>query len=159
LTLLFKTRFVVATAVAVAAVALGFFCGELSDPHDALAGRIRELRLDPNTVPPEVLTALPHVGASLVDRWVRAREERAFHSLEDARARVRGLGPATLSQIGPYFEFPDGGRPEMSGSASHETDRPAAKPQTGRRQRPASRKAEPVGQPRLAVSLAPGGES
>ena len=70
--------------------------------------RCRSLRLDPNTVPPEVLAALPHVGSGLVDRWVKAREERPFRSLEDARARVRGLGPATLDQIAPYFDFPDG---------------------------------------------------
>jgi hypothetical protein len=159
LTLLFKSRFVVAAAVAVAALALGFFAEEARNPQDDSAGGIRELRLDPNTVPPEVLTALPHVGASLVGRWVTAREERAFHSLEDARARVRGLGPATLGQIAPYFEFPDGGTPEMSGSASQKTDRPAAKRRIVRRQKPAPRKAEAVGQPRLAASLAPSGES
>ena len=79
----------------------GVFAGESSDSRGVAAGWESELRLDPNTVPPEVLTALPHVGASLVDRWIKAREERPFDSLEDARVRVRGLGAATLGQIAP----------------------------------------------------------
>jgi Type II secretion system (T2SS), protein K len=159
LVLLFKTRFVVAAAVGVASVALGFFAGDSRDHGAVAAGRIRELRLDPNTVPPEVLTALPHVGASLVDRWVKAREERAFRSLDDARARVRGLGAVTLGQIAPYFDFPEAGGREVARSSSLKTDRPAAKQRSAPRQKPASRKAEPIGQPRLAVSLAPSGES
>jgi hypothetical protein len=147
--LLVKSRFVLGTTVAVAAIALGFFAGE---PGGAEAAKARELRLDPNTVPPEVLTALPHVGASLVDRWVKAREERPFRSLEDARARVRGLGVATLGQIAPFFEFPEGGRIDAAGSASRETVRTTAKRRTVRRQRQASGKADRVGQPRLAAS-------
>ena len=106
-------------------------------------------------MPPEVLTALPHVGASLVDRWVKAREERPFRSLEDARARVRGLGVATLGQIAPYFEFPDGGQARSAGAASQKTDRPAAKRRIARRQKSAPGKAEAIAQPRLAASLAP----
>jgi Helix-hairpin-helix motif len=149
LVLLVKTRFVVGAAVAVAAIALGFLAGESGG---VASGRARALKLDPNTVPPEVLTALPHVGASLVDRWVKAREERPFRSLDDARARVRGLGVATLGQIAPFFEFPEGGRVDVGRSASQKTVRTAAKRRTVRRQKPASGKAVGVGQPRLAAS-------
>jgi hypothetical protein len=152
LILLVKARFVVAAAVAVAAVVLGFFAGDSRDPRDVGAGKFEALRLDPNTVPPEVLTALPHVGASLVDRWVKAREERPFRSLDDARARVRGLGVATLGQIAPYFDFAEGGTIEVAGAASRNADRPAAKRGTARRRKSAPSKAETVAQPRLAAS-------
>jgi DNA uptake protein ComE-like DNA-binding protein len=152
LVLLVKARFVVAAAVAVAAVALGFFAGDSRDTRDAASTRLEELRLDPNTVPPEVLTALPHVGASLVDRWVKAREERPFRSLEDARARVRGLGVATLGQIAPYFEFPEAGRIDVAGATSQKTGLPAAKRRIARKQKSAPGKAEVGGQARLAAS-------
>jgi Type II secretion system (T2SS), protein K len=155
LVLLEKGRFVVAAVVALAAVALGFVAGE---SRDVAPGRFRELRLDPNTVPPQVLTALPHVGSSLVDRWVKAREERPFRSLEDARARVRGLGAATIGQITPYFEFPEGGGLEASRPARQKTVRAAAKRRTVRRPQSAPGKAEAVGQPRLAATLAPVGD-
>jgi Helix-hairpin-helix motif len=151
LVLVVKARFVVAATVAVAAVVLGFFAGDSRDPRDAGTGRLEELRLDPNTAPPEVLTALPHVGASLVDRWVTAREERPFRSLEDARARVRGLGVATLGQIAPYFEFPEASILEVAGVTSRKTDRPAAKRQIARKQKSAPGKADAVGPPRLAA--------
>ena len=73
--MLIKSRFVVAGLVAVAAVVIGFSAEE---SRDVVPRKARALRLDPNTVPPEVLTALPHVGPSLVNRWVTAREERPF---------------------------------------------------------------------------------
>jgi hypothetical protein len=152
LVLLVKARFVVAAAVAAAAVGLGFFAGDSRGSRDEGAGRLAELRLDPNTVPPEVLTALPHVGASLVDRWVKAREERPFRSLEDAQARVRGLGVATLGQIAPYFDFAEGGTIEVAGARSQKANRPAAKRGTARRRKSARSEAEAVAQPRLAAS-------
>jgi DNA uptake protein ComE-like DNA-binding protein len=152
LVLLVKARFVVAAAVVVAAIALGVFAGESRDSQDVSTGRLQALRLDPNTVPPEVLTALPHVGASLVDRWVKAREERPFRSREDARARVRGLGVATLGQISPYFEFPDEGRTEVAIAPIQKTGRPAAKRRAPRKQKSAPGTAGTVGQPRLAAS-------
>jgi Type II secretion system (T2SS), protein K len=150
--LLIRARLVVGATVAAAAVGLGLSASELRDSRDSGAARLEELRLDPNTVPPEVLTALPHVGASLVDRWIKAREERPFRSLEDARARVRGLGVATLGQIAPYFEFPDPGRIELAGAASQKTDRPSAKRRIARKQKSAPGVAETAGQPRLAAS-------
>jgi competence protein ComEA len=63
------------------------------------------LVVDANTAPARVLTALPHVGPTLVRAWVAARADRPFTSPEDAQSRVRGLGPATLAQIAPYLRF------------------------------------------------------
>jgi hypothetical protein len=63
------------------------------------------LVVDANTAPARVLTALPHVGPTLVRAWVAARADRPFSSPEDAQSRVRGLGPATIGQIAPYLRF------------------------------------------------------
>jgi len=99
-----------------------------------------------------VLAALPHVGSALVDRWVKAREERPFRSLQDARMRVRGLGAATIEQIGPYFDFPQGEEFMPTRVASHTSDRPATKPRTNRRKTSgAAAAARAARQPRLAA--------
>jgi hypothetical protein len=150
--LLVRARFVLAAAVAVAAVGLGFSVGESKDARDLAVRNVRELRLDPNTVPPEVLTALPHVGAGLVDRWVKAREERPFRSPEDARARVRGLGVATLAQIAPYFEFPESGRLTVT-TPSARPVRPASRSRIARRQKSGTGDAATSRQPRLAAQF------
>lgn len=63
------------------------------------------LKLDPNTAPPEILTALPGIGPGLVKHWVEEREKRPFRSLDDLERRVRGIGPATLARIAPYLEI------------------------------------------------------
>ena len=63
------------------------------------------LALDVNTAPPQVLTALPHVGRALASRLVEARNERPFASLEDIGDRVRGVGPVTLARLAPYLRF------------------------------------------------------
>ena len=121
------------------------------DPRPAAVAKPPGLRLDPNTVPPEVLTALPHVGSALVDRWVKAREERPFRSLEDAQARVAGSGAATLAQIAPYFEDPEGRRlstklrePKTAGR------RQSYEPRSGKNQ--VRRRRQRRNQPRLAAS-------
>jgi Helix-hairpin-helix motif len=64
-----------------------------------------ELVLDPNTATPEALSALPHLGPTLAHRIADARADGPFRSLEDVRARVRGIGPATLAQIAPYLRI------------------------------------------------------
>jgi competence protein ComEA len=66
---------------------------------------VSELKLDPNRATAEALTALPHIGPTLARRIVEARADGPFRSPEDLRARVRGIGPATLAQIQPYLRI------------------------------------------------------
>jgi hypothetical protein len=148
---LVKARFVLAAMVIAAALGLGFGGRGLEESRRVAGATVPELRLDANTVPPEVLTALPHLGSALVDRWVKAREERPFRSLEDARARVRGLGAATLAQIAPYFEDPEGQRPSAKPFVSRRASRPSAKLRTALRKKSGSTKKSATRQPRLAA--------
>jgi competence protein ComEA len=92
-----------------------------------------ELVIDPNTAPARVLTALPHVGPALIREWIAAREDRPFTSLEDARDRVRGLGPATLAQLAPYLRLEPSSQADASRIASSGPDRPAGKSRSTRR--------------------------
>ena len=69
------------------------------------------LVLDPNTAPPAVLGALPHVGPSLVRKLVEQREVRPFSSIEDMRRRVRGLGPATMARLALHLRIAHGRDP------------------------------------------------
>src|SRR4051812_1149008 len=66
------------------------------------------LVLDPNTAPPAVLGALPHVGPSLVKKLVEQRELRPFASIADMRRRVRGLGPVTMARLAPHLRIASG---------------------------------------------------
>jgi competence protein ComEA len=66
------------------------------------------LVIDPNTAPPVVLGALPHVGPSMVRKLVEQRELRPFASMEDMRRRVRGLGPATMARLAPHLQISPG---------------------------------------------------
>jgi hypothetical protein len=63
------------------------------------------LIVDPNTVPAQVFTALPHVGPALARGLDAARRERPLESLRDARQRVSGLGPASIKQMAPYLRL------------------------------------------------------
>jgi DNA uptake protein ComE-like DNA-binding protein len=148
---LVKGRFVALAAVVTAALGLGFGGGGGEESPEAAVAELPGLRLDPNTVPPQVLTALPHVGSSLVDRWVKAREERPFRSLEDARARVRGLGAATIEQIAPFVDFPEVRRQDSKSIASRKAARPPAKLRTASRKKSGSTNKPSATQPaRLA---------
>lgn len=158
LILMFRARFVLAAAAVLAAIPFGFSRTLDQDFPDASVANALDLRLDPNKVPPEVLTALPHVGTSLVDRWVKAREEHPFRTEADAQARVRGLGSATFEQISPYFKFPVGEQLSVKEPARLATDRPPPKPRTARRQKSAPAKAVAKEQPQLAAFRAPNGE-
>ncbi len=99
------TRRFLAAAVFAAALGLGIANRWVAPAPAKESLRPPELHLDPNTAPPEVLAALPHVGPKLVREWVKARAEGRFVSLEDAQSRVMGLGPATLGQVAPYLAF------------------------------------------------------
>jgi Helix-hairpin-helix motif len=158
LVLMVRARFILAAAALLAVLPFAFSRAIDGEAPDATVANAMQLRLDPNTVPPEVLTALPHVGTSLVDRWVKAREERPFRTEADARARVRGLGSATFEQISPFFKFPVGEQLSLREPARPKTDRPPPKPKTARRQRSAPAKAVGNQQPHLAAFATPNAE-
>ena len=63
------------------------------------------LSVDANTVPAEVLGALPGLGPVLAGRIVEARESVPFRSMEDLDRRVKGIGPAKVAAIRPYLRF------------------------------------------------------
>jgi competence protein ComEA len=63
------------------------------------------LVVDPNTAPPAVLAALPHLGPAMIKRIVAARERTPFQSLDDLNARVRGIGPATFGSLSPFLQL------------------------------------------------------
>jgi competence protein ComEA len=85
---------------ALALIALGG--GDASRRPAAPAPR---LVVDPNTAPPAVLAALPHLGPAMVKRIVAARENAPLQSLDDLDSRVRGVGPATLASLRPFLQF------------------------------------------------------
>src|SRR5262245_43038048 len=64
-----------------------------------------DLVLDVNKASPQALASLPHIGPTLARRIADARADGPFRSREDLRARVRGIGPATLAQIAPYLRI------------------------------------------------------
>ncbi len=66
--------------------------------------------LDPSTATAESLAGLPRIGPTLARRIVEAQADGPFRSPEDLRARVRGIGPATLARIEPYLRFEAGSR-------------------------------------------------
>ena len=61
--------------------------------------------VDPNTAPPAVLGALPHLGPAMVKRIIAAREKSPLRSLDDLDTRVRGIGPATVESLSPFLQF------------------------------------------------------
>jgi competence protein ComEA len=63
------------------------------------------LVVDPNTVSPQVLKALPRLGPALVSRIISARNEAPFRSIEDLDARVAGVGPATINALRPHLRI------------------------------------------------------
>ena len=94
-------------ALAISA-AIGLMLGRADRPRPTSAKpglEVSELKLDPNRATAEALTALPHIGPTLARRIVEARADGPFRSPEDIRARVRGIGPATLAQIQPYLRI------------------------------------------------------
>ena len=136
------TRRVLAAMVFAAALMLGIASRSAVPPVGKENLRPPELRLDPNTAPPEVLAALPHVGPKLVREWVKARSEGRFISLEDAQSRVMGLGPATLDQVAPYLAFESTGRESPQMLAGVTVNPLARKPKATRRRK--SRAVAPV---------------
>lgn len=67
------------------------------------------LVVDPNVAPQEVLSALPRLGPARAKAILEARQESPFVSAEDFDRRVRGVGPATMTEIRPYLRFENTG--------------------------------------------------
>ncbi len=101
------------------------------------------LEVDLNTAPAHVLSTLPHVGTALVDRVVAIRRQRPLASLADARARVPGIGPATIAQLAPHLKID----PTQAQTAPTLASTTAAKP-------PRTRRARTGRGPRLETALA-----
>jgi competence protein ComEA len=91
---------IVGTLAAVALIVLG-----AGDAAHRPVPPAPHLVVDPNTAPPAVLAALPHLGPAMVKRIVAARERTPFQSLDDFDTRVRGIGPVTLDALSPFFQF------------------------------------------------------
>jgi competence protein ComEA len=94
-------------AVLAVLAAVGMFLGSPEPPSAGVPkpSTPADLVLDPNTASAQALEALPHLGPTLARRIAEARADGPFRSLEDVRARVRGIGPATLAQIAPYLRI------------------------------------------------------
>jgi competence protein ComEA len=70
------------------------------------------LLVDANTVPLEVLGALPGLGPALSRRIVEARDQSPFRSLDDLDHRVKGIGPAKAEAIRPFLSFASASVPQ-----------------------------------------------
>ena len=100
-------------AVLAVSAAIAMFLGSPGGPRAAVPKLVAsvahvkrtDLVLDPNTASPQALEALPHVGPTLARRIAEARADGPFRSLDDVRARVRGIGPVTLARIAPYLKI------------------------------------------------------
>jgi hypothetical protein len=100
-----EARALLALIVVVVAIGLLAICPDAARPSSKTLVAVPNLVLDANSAPPQVIQALPALGPTLASRWVAARKERPFVSLEDARRRVRGLGPVSARQITGYLTF------------------------------------------------------
>ncbi|HZL36575.1 MAG TPA: helix-hairpin-helix domain-containing protein [Tepidisphaeraceae bacterium] len=88
----------------------------IDDPQPDVAARAGELadKLDPNTADWQELAAIPNLGQKKAKAIVAFREQwltqhpgnPPFHSPQDLR-QVKGIGPATASNMMPYLIFPN----------------------------------------------------
>jgi len=86
----------------------------ISDPQPAWPARASELedRIDPNVADWQTLAALPVIGEKRARQIVAFREQylagnpgrRPFQQPQDL-LRIKGIGPAMLTQIEPYLNF------------------------------------------------------
>jgi competence protein ComEA len=147
-------RGVLAGAVILAAMGLALASRGVQSSSGEAFARAPELVIDPNTAPARVLTALPHLGPTLVGHWVAARDAGPFSSLADAQRRVRGLGPATLAQIAPYLRFEPSSQSGAEDLADSHFARPVGKPRSTPRKPTRSRTTRPTpksSRPRLVA--------
>lgn len=87
----------------------------LPEGYDAPSPRAAELadRIDPNTADWQMLAAIPSLGEKRAHLIVAYRDSAiaggrgpiVFHMASDL-TRIRGIGPATASNLEPYLLFP-----------------------------------------------------
>jgi len=81
-------------------------------PHPARESELRD-RIDPNTADWPTLAALPTIGEKRAKEIIGYREKQraadpnrvVFRRLEDLM-QIKGVGPATISNLAPYLIFP-----------------------------------------------------
>src|SRR5271166_1643478 len=100
-----RARALLAFVVLISGVVLRMASDSLGTGLQRTCRVVPVLVIDPNTAPPSVLEALPHMGPSLVKQLIEQREIRPFRSISDLRRRVRGLGPATLARLAPHLRI------------------------------------------------------
>ena len=86
-------------------------CAGDPGPPRALSGRERHLLglpIDLNAAGPEDLAVVPGLTSRLAAEVVSDRERRGPFPSVDALLRVRGVGPARLSQARPFLEVHSG---------------------------------------------------
>ena len=114
-----QRRVLIAFLIVLLAVCAGrYACNHafIDNPQPDIPARARDLadRLDPNTAPWQELAAIPTIGekkgraiAAYRQRWIRENPRiPAFGGPQDLR-NVKGIGPATVSNMLPFLRFPD----------------------------------------------------
>ncbi|HWE02815.1 MAG TPA: helix-hairpin-helix domain-containing protein [Tepidisphaeraceae bacterium] len=109
-------------AVLAAVFAGRYACNQsfIDDPQPEAGARSAELanRLDPNTADWRELAAIPQLGEKKAQAIVEFREgwlkkhpnDPPFRGPQDLRL-IKGIGPATVSNMLPYLLFPNSGEP------------------------------------------------
>ena len=105
--------------VVVCAVRCTTYRATIDDPQPQVPARAADLgdRLDPNTATWQELAAISGLGEKRARAIVAYRERwqhdhpstPAFSGPQDLR-NIKGIGPATVSNMSPFLTFPDAGR-------------------------------------------------
>lgn len=66
---------------------------------------VADLVVQVNLDPPERLRLLPGIGPVIAGQVIEQRSRRPFRDSEDFVRRVRGIGPAFVSNFGPWLRF------------------------------------------------------
>ena len=99
----------------------------VSDPQPEVPARFHELadRIDPNTADWQTLAVLPGIGEKRAKDIVEYRERvragdptRVVFDAEGDLLYVKGIGPAMVSAMKPYLQFPPAPAPATNRSAT-----------------------------------------
>ncbi len=66
---------------------------------------VADLVVQVNFDPPERLRLLPGIGPAIASQVIEQRNHRPFRDSEDFVHRIRGIGPAFVSNFGPWLRF------------------------------------------------------